>query len=296
MQQALVYYYFNDFGTTAYDDLQQPVVLSIASFRNFDKTTPIYVIDVSDQEQEWLDFPKKLDFTLFRNVHALKHCENVVQIPERHPISLTRLSKPIDIFELTLYCNQETIVVCDADVLFSNNLWPLQGDFSRNFCYSDGLFYFDKSSLNTEKIFEAWGNMCMAAAINPLMQRRVLESSPYKYSLLDDRACWSYLSKRMCHSIEKVSIYENFPLFSLLETKYDTEKIKGFHLMHHRDRCNIKREERGKLALHFMEIRRHIVNTLVEEDFKAIFKGFDCEQFSMQYRNMFLEIMGDVRR
>lgn len=288
MSQALVYYYFNDFGSTAYDDLQNPVVLSIASFRKFDKTTPVYVIDVSDQEQEWLHFPKKLGFELFRQNNALKHCENVVVIPENTLLNLPRLAKPLDVFELSLYCNQEVIMMCDADLFFMKSPFPLGCDFSKNFCSGNGFCYFEKSSLNTQKIFETWGNLCLAAAINPLMQTRIIETirngSRGRPRFLNENTCWKYLQHKYVYSIEELSVYENFPVFHMgNNTAYDSSKIKCLHLSHKRTRCQITRKKRARFVLYFEELKEIIMEVLDEEDIKLIFKGFECDCFSIKH-------------
>jgi len=290
MSQALVYYYFNDFGSTAYDDLKNPVVLSIASFRKFDKATPVYVIDVSDQKQEWLHFPKKLGFELFRQNHALKHCENVVHIPENTPLSLPRLAKPLDVFELSLYCNQEVIMVCGADVLFMKSPFPLRCDFSKSFCSGSGLCYFEKSSLNTHKIFETWGSLCLAAAINPLMQTRIIESTrrgprerPRLAHLLNENTCWKYLQHKYTYAIEELSVYDNFPVFHTGNTVYDLSQIRCLHLSHNQHNSNVPREKRARFVLHFEELKETIMEVLNEEDIKLIFKEFECDSFPLKH-------------
>jgi len=281
MNQALIYYYFNEFGTTAYDNMENPVVLSIATFRKFDTTTPIHVIDVSDQEQEWLHFPKKLDFEVFRQPHALKHCENVVYMPEETRLNLGRLAKPLDVFELSLYCNQEMIMVCDADVLFTKDPFPLTSDFSKHFCFGNGLYYFEKSSLNTERIFEIWCGLCVAAAINPLIQRRIIQSKAYSKhdASLNEKTCWRYLQHKHTYSVEELSVYEDFSVFDLGNKTHDTEKIKCLHFPRNQFRRSLK--EKAKLAIRFEEVKTQLLSVLGEEDWKLVFKDTDCSTVSM---------------
>jgi hypothetical protein len=153
MNEAVVYHWWgypSDAPPIA--NLRSPIMASIATLRGVNKSIPIYVIDVSDNEQDWMNYPDILDFKIIRQQGFLtndySHCQGY-----------KNLSRLFDIVRMDI--PEETILYVDSDVFFIQNPFPLENNGNK-FCfnkYNSGYYYFNKNApdfIKFKNIFEAY--------------------------------------------------------------------------------------------------------------------------------------------
>ena len=278
---ALIYVYRNWLHKIpAYKDMAIPIIPSIASFRSHDKTTTIYVIDASENENEWLDLPAKLSFNVIRQRHAFRHVAKIADDLTDKRTLWSLLSKPLDVYSLVQTLDHKTYVVSDADVLFVKPFFPLLEDPTSNFVcgLNTGMFYFDKRNPLTERVFEVWSSLCALSILHHEMRDKLNthKSEKYPNGMLQEESVYRYMLKHYQDilKLKHIPIYENFTP----DLKGDRTKIKAFHLL---GKSTSNRNMRGMAGIYIKEIRQNIERTLTKEDMQQVFGNIDTDTYSI---------------
>jgi len=174
--------------------------------------------------------------------------------------------------------------VPDADTFFIKNPWPLYSDVSTGFCCAKntGVYYFEKTTLNTQRTFEIWCSLCTSVAVNPIMQQRIIQKT--QETAIQEETVWRYILQEYRHllSIHEISVLENFLIWELQERAYNMAGLKILHCCGH-PKSALPRNERARYALRLVEVRDAMKQVLGEDDLKLIFKkGLDCAASSVK--------------
>lgn len=297
----LIYYYYKDAEESlkAFKDLANPVVLSIATFRKWNKTTMIHVLDSSRIPQDWGDWPERLQFRVYR----YDQLGNETFKNGRDKFCYGMLSKPSVIFRHVRENIQHhsTVIVCDSDVFFVQNPFPLAVDHTRGICCSlenVGYWYFmnggyDGEMNDAHKILELWSGLCAGAFINPHFKARLAERCKWDETIVQEEAVFWYLQK-VCPDllIKDIPYTENF-WFDWPGEVYDTRKVKNLHYRVWRTHGKMKRSERGKLCLHVKELRKILLDMLSPPEIHELYDGWITKDvFSMHDAATVNEFLG----
>lgn len=145
-----IYHVFSSKKTSVYEFERYPIILSIATLRNFDQESPIAVIDRTPQFHDWEDFPKRFKFEVVKNTK--KKIKDL-------PLLQNRL---FDIKNLLPYIGEDVTYV-DSDVFWLEKFSPqivndqisLKIKKNKYWYANSGFFYFKKNTLGHE-YFNIW--------------------------------------------------------------------------------------------------------------------------------------------
>lgn len=145
-----IYHVFSTKVSSVYEFTRYPTILSIATLRNFDKKSSIFVIDRTPNFHDWENYPKKFNFEVVTNTQP--KIKNL-------PILQNRLYDVKNLLSLI----KGDVVYVDSDVFWTNEFTPriLNNKLSlvlqkQKYWYANsGFFYFRKNTLGHE-YFEIW--------------------------------------------------------------------------------------------------------------------------------------------
>ena len=282
----LIYYYFKDTNERlpAYKDLANPVTLSIATFRKWNKTAKIHVLDVSRVDQDWGNWPEKLNFQVFKN----SQLTNEDRKKGQDKFCYGMLSKPSTVYEHVKkhILHHSTVIVCDADLFFVKNPFPLAVDHTRGICCSlenVGYWYFmnngyDGNMDDVYKILELWAGLSAGAYIDPFFKQLLADRCHWNSHIVQEEVVFWYLQKVFPDLLIKdIPYYENF-WFDWPGDAYDTHKVQGLHYRVWRKRGKMPRSERGKLCLYVKELREIVHDVIGREGVRELFDGWDTDE------------------
>ena len=277
---ALIYCYRNHYSSTAYNDQHCPVIASIATFRAFDQTTPIYIIDTSGPEMDWSDLPEVLNFKVLRRSHVLNLLGPSIGSVTPN-IYWTLLSKPLDVYELIISLPHDIFMVCDSDILFFQSPWPLLSDPTQGFIcgHNTGLYYFHKYQPSTAQVFETWGALGTLTIASPHFRKKVMAQG---WNVFHEELVFRYMARSHGQRLHilPISSYENFDgaciMGMIVAQIYELNLIKMFHLC-----SSFGRPNRGRAAIAIKESRQQITKTLSGDYLQKVFDGFDCPTYSI---------------
>lgn len=148
----VIYHYWNNKFRSPIDDENNPVILSIITWRLYNKDVKISVLDCSLESNYWGDFPDLLNFQVI-NYKPFLHKGN------RKNLLANRIW---DIQDYADSVDEKYILFNDADVFWLKNPFPLFGQIQDGLksgihCNGNtGIFYFDKTSKTTQSAFGFW--------------------------------------------------------------------------------------------------------------------------------------------
>jgi len=226
MNPAIVYHWWgypSDAPPIA--NLRSPIMASIGTLRGVNPTVPIYVIDVSDEEQDWMNYPEQLGFRVIQKPPYLKKYKDKE--------GYRNLSRQFDLARM--HIQEDDIIYVDSDVFFIQNPIPLEQPTSR-FCfnkYNSGFYYFNLISAEFkefQEVFEAY----IITALNDENFRCITKQfgSCNDYFVLDETMMY-YMYVKHPHFFNIVQPVEHFTM-STYENRdeYDQfklEEVKMFH-------------------------------------------------------------------
>jgi len=285
----LIYYYFNgsEEPIKAYKDMANPITMSIATFRKWNKSAHIHVIDISDTTHDWGEYPDILNFTIYRSQHRSQTL-NSMQVNAKDKFCFGMLSKPSIIYEHVLknISHHSTVVVSDADLFYVQNPFPLAVDHTRGICCSlenVGFWYFmnngrDGAMDDVHRILELWSGFCAGAMIDPFFKQQLSKRCDWNQEIVQEEAVFWYLQK-VCPDllIKDIPYTENF-WFDWPTDAYDMSKVKNLHYRVWRKRGKMDRKERGKLCLYIKELRDIVFDVLGEKAIKELYDDWDTDE------------------
>lgn len=187
---AILYHWWNDRKMNVWEDWQNPILVSIASFRAFDQETPIYVLDVSNVDRQWMDYPHKLNF---------KRIQTSSRIPllKTHQIfnqSFKICSRQFDIDWLSSRIPEDVLVSVESDLFWQGGLeLPEEIDrFHFNF-YNSGFYLYNKKAPLTKQFLEVWRHHIILGMCNPKIREEIM--AKYDWPHYQDEACMVYIVK-----------------------------------------------------------------------------------------------------
>lgn len=192
-------------------NLSYPIILSIATLRVQNPNLSIYVIDCSDDEYDWEDYPARLDFSVIRQKSAV---ERVLTRREmwsqasgrlyagRGPLStaidalndidildVRMSSKPLDVWALSCLLPERYILFCDCDVFWMKPLLPLaNGSDTFSICDNNsGVYYFDKTEKSAIRWFRLWEAFTLLAVKDFDLRREMMSLYPFPNFVHDEK-------------------------------------------------------------------------------------------------------------
>ena len=188
---ALVYHYWNDRQVHVWEDWQNPILISIASARAFNPDIPIYVLDVSNHQRNWLDYPHKLNFKCIP-------CESQIPLLKTNEIygsSYKICSRQFDIDWLARKIPEDIIISVESDIFWMADPCPLPEPIDRFFFnfYNSGFYYYNKNSDLAKRFLKVWRHYIIMGMSNPKVQAEIM--SKYKWDYFQDEAAMVYIVK-----------------------------------------------------------------------------------------------------
>lgn len=145
---AIVFHWWNNNVKNIEEDFFNPILLSVACIRYFNISVPIYVIDISNHEIDWLDYDKKLNFKIIKKQKRFSTNKNFFG---------DSMSRIWDISDVVNEIPEKNIIFNDADVLWVQNPFPLLNSWDKFNCNkNNGVFYFCKENIYSCKFIELW--------------------------------------------------------------------------------------------------------------------------------------------
>lgn len=235
MKECVYYHWFNeDYDLPPWKDLRLPLITSIATLRAV-SDVPIVVLDISEHERDWSDYPSFLNFEVQKIKPELGTYKN-----KPGWCHLSRL------FDLEKYATSETVIYSDIDVLWIADPLPLScmGD---KFCfdgYNSGLFYY-KPNKNKE-FFEIFKSYTISALNSDDVRKIMKKFVPYDgWYYVYDEMILTYMANENKKLIEITPTEEHGCPRRFERT--NLEKMKNIHLngVHVRNSQAKRKKEKG---------------------------------------------------
>ena len=187
---AIVYHWWNDRNMHVWEDWQNPILVSIASLRAHDPDVPVYVLDVSDGERNWLDYPHKLNFKYIRTGSKIP----LLRSHEIYGSSYKICSRQFDIEWLAGRIPEDLIVSVESDFFWQGKLEPPDDvdRFHFNF-YNSGFYFYNKKAELAKQFLAVWKHYILLGMANPRVRADVM--SKYEWQHFQDEACMVYIVK-----------------------------------------------------------------------------------------------------
>lgn len=211
MNTAVVYHWWaleNDQSPN--QNIRIPILASIATLRSVNKDVAIYVLDGSDQIQDWKHYPDKLKFTVVRNNFQLAEY--------KHLNGWRNLSRLFDMALFDLAIPEENIIYCDADIFWLQDPLPFQQN-PEKFCfngYNSGYFYYNKKSPLVAKFFDLFQAYTITALNDEnfrIITRQFTSYSTIPFFVIDEQIM-TYIGIKKPDMINQISVTEHFALSS----------------------------------------------------------------------------------
>lgn len=294
----IIYYYYSlKKNNIAYEDLANPIIFSIATFRKWDKKSKIFILDASPFKNEWGNYPEILNFEVVKNPISLKEKQKINETTSvGNSVKHYLLSKPKQVYNLVKnkIKEKECVVVVDADIFFLKNPFPLECKYKENFCIhakNTGYYYFLKNKKNI-KILKKWYEICEEAIENKNLQKEIIEITNKKF--IQEEVVWEYFLKKYSSikNIKNYSEYENFWFNYIYQEKHDLSKIKNIHLCIHFDNEKLCRQNKGLFCIYIKELK-HYLKEVLNKNINQIVKNYEnYESFSIREKEKIKTLLG----
>lgn len=260
-----------------YANLRTPILISIATLRSASQI-PIIVIDISEQENDWGDFPTRLNFTVVKQPGVLRPYENLVK-GWRH---LSRLFDLNDLFRRVPVHGE--LLYVDSDVFFFRDPLPLGGD-KEKFCFdgwNTGYFYYHPEK--TKRFFDIFEAYTKTAIFCPDLRPTFKKYVGYEawYGVWDEMII-SYMVHFHPELFHHIGVNEHATIRSLHFC--DHEKIRMLHcnglmVANPLAKNSGEREHcRGLLGILIKEFHDNLCKVLNPADFERIYTRRELEFF-----------------
>lgn len=260
MDQAVVYHYWQDGGTVpAYRDMENPVVVSIATFRHAHPDAPVYVADVSDRPNEWGDYPAALGFKVFHQAPAIPVPFDGLNIQRS---TYKYCSSVFDVTSVADRVPENTVVFADSDLFFLKPVLPLRaGGLFHCRPGFVGFYYYDKRSQATRKFLGLWKRCILRALVDRAFRKNVTDHYRVK-GFINQESVFVYLCDvaDLSGSVRFLSAAEH-----CLEPR-EPGDLPMFHFTSH-----YFGHSRGMAAYHVRELFRGVVDVLGADRVREVF-------------------------
>jgi hypothetical protein len=255
--------------------MYQTIISSIATVRYWDFNMPVWVIDVSEEEQVWGDYPDFLNFKVIRSNYHLKHLAHQVDFKKFDGLQLRLLSKPLTTYHLGLSLQEPTIASIDADIFFLKNpksYLKHKKDEPLAVGRNTGYWRFNKENPKTANAIWLWNEYCVKVCTDYNMFKEVQKVTYRK--CINEEAIINYIfntgkGKNLFINPDK---WENFLIWDLTNPNVDTSKIAGLHAI--QTAFLSHGLYRGKICLLIREIREMLTSVLGPNRMQDMFDNF----------------------
>jgi len=295
----ILYHWWCDEPTVKpYQDMANPVVLSIAVLREHNKSVPVTVLDLSQRDTEdWGVFPELLNFKVVKWNPLLN-------------LSLPKSSKLCSrVWDVWAYAHQigyNKILFTDSDIFWLKNPLPLNeqednGDITKFYCSSNtGVWYFDKTTSVSKEVFSIWKNIIARVIIGDIeffdeLRDKVPTANDRCFQ---DEVAFGYLILQYPELYNPVGYEENYVVYRLRSDNGDLSSIKCLHGL-----GAVLGNKRGRICLVLKELKDAVERVLTidhckmiygDTDYKDVLSIFDIKKITHQRLKHVLEFTGNV--
>lgn len=258
----------------AYKNLTTPVILSIASLRGVNQKIPIVVLDISDKENDWADFPQILNF------HIVKWKSELIKYQEK-VLGWRQLSRLFDIWKWSEQNQIKKILYLDSDVFCFNDPFPLTFEKSEKLCFdywNTGIFYCNIAT--NDEFFDIFQSYTKAAIhseeIRNILKKFVGYDDNGSYGVWDEMIL-TYMVRHHPHLFQLIPRTEHSTTLEFEKKSVDQKNVKLFHanstVVRNRQPKNNRESEycRGLLAILVKEFYHNIMKSLNHSNLEAIY-------------------------
>lgn len=263
-----------------WEDDYNPIILSIASIRRWHEDVEIHVIDTSDREVDWADYPYMLNFKVFK-----QSPEFIVKQPRRvdtpsYMIRYDLLSKPCLVLRHLEKHKDRTVLVSDADICWIKPIYPLASD-PEKICMTlnGGLYYLNSGSELAMKTLEMWVAYCYFASLNVEFCERIVAALGKKH--IHDETVNNYMRKSFESHFYDIPYYENFALKYCVLPDFDPTQTKNLHF-HANSIVPEMKLEKAKMFLKVKE-SRDVLEQKLGKRLKVFAKRYDVGEIYSIY-------------
>jgi len=278
---AIVYYYFGHAGVAKIvrKNLRLPVYLAMASLRAFHPALPIYVIDASDEDMDWEDYPEVLKFKLITMRPVVDEIMRQASKAEGLRYFTKLLAKPMAIREAMKEIAQPLIVFVDADLFWVTQMTPLLADFNRKFCAGDntGMFYFDKRLPLSQKVMDLWTAYCTHICFDSDFCARVMQRTGS--TAVHEETVMQYMRQEFPDWFDAPPLSENCPFMRYGEPVQNNRAFKTIHC--HSNNFAMAERRKGLACLWIKELRENVTRVLGLDRMEAIFGDLESPCYSL---------------
>lgn len=263
-----IYHVFSKTQTPIFEWQRYPTILSIATLRNFDQISPIYIIDRSPQFHDWRDFPQRLNFQVVNVTSPV-----FKQLPLIH-------HRYADVARIVNDLSSGINIYSDSDIFWLKPFEPcqspglsIQAKFQDHYWrVNSGFFYFQSNSPG-QRMLDLWAKTITEWQSDRRAMFKFLKDF-YGYPSrhhISGEGTLGYLinQKDMANRINPL----NEP--ALIHRKgatWDLSQVGSIHMLSHFSNQKIP------IIFGTHELNRILRNTLTHEDFKMFgykweFKG-----------------------
>lgn len=215
---CIVYHWWNCRGEEVWEDMNNPLLLSIATLRGFNMDIPIYVIDAGSNGRAWREFPQTLNFKVFHTGGP-----TIPLLPDQsfglEPQFYRLLSRPFDIDCCLPRVRQDVICSCESDIFWLGNPLPIPGDFMRfNFnLHNSGFYYYSRRDPSAMQFLSLWKHHILKGMADKDHRAKIREA--YPHNQFQDEAVMFYLARISPSLVKSISrcyntVYESDKNFS----------------------------------------------------------------------------------
>ena len=263
-----------------YTNLRTPIVPSIATLRAQNKDIPIYVLDGTNFDVDWGEFPEVLNFKVVKFEQTLKEYS--------HRPGWRHLSRIFDLQTFHKEIPEDIIVYGDSDVFWFNDPLPLMSNpdkFCCN-CYNTGYFYYNKNSEAVKHFFEAFNECTLNALDNKEFREKVLSFTEKKHwYFVADEHIMQYLGfhDKIDFLNYEMDLREHVTVREL--QRVNIHEIKMLHtnglMVQNKFSKNSGEEEhaRGLVCLLFKELYQSLKEVLTEDHIKKVYTKEELDNF-----------------
>jgi hypothetical protein len=228
---AVIYHHHSQHKLVG-EDLTNPIVFSIASFRKYEPHANIYVH--SNSYHEWGKYPDLLNFKVIEREPKKLDYSEANEFPGRTNYSSITLSQVFDVHDLATEVKESKILYSDSDVFWIKKPFPLMYEEHMDkmcMCSSNtGLYYFNKESKATQGFYKMWKGLILNACEDISLREKLKCNNEHRL-FTDESAARHLQSVQNLTEYKKViTNHENFFLHVKSLEKFKQEEIKAIHL------------------------------------------------------------------
>lgn len=267
---AAIYCYWNKSPCKVWEHPFLPVVQSIACLRRWTKDVSVYVMDLSDHDNEWGEFPDMLGFSVHKREHHMRwHPTDYQKYPW---VSPHMLSRPATTYNFALEIPEDQIWVTDIDLFYIKPPTTFEVTVGQKIVTNgnNGLWKFNKNWDELEFVIDLWQSHCVNVVFDTRYFKKVLREA--KQEFMHEEAVYRYLVRYFPQYFTSTPPYENSLFGDLATGILDPHRIIGLHVQNWN--YVLERNKRSTICFYLKEIN-DIMKEMFSEAVIETFYGSD---------------------